>query len=359
MIENKKYLYIDCLRGVAIILVIMNHINGFLNTNVLYSFFPSFLEAFIVNTRFGVQLFFIVSAFTLMMSIYNRKEEIHALRSFYIRRFFRIAPMYYLAIIYFTGAFLNFTLSSEGWSNVSLKGLILSFFFLNGLLPSTINSYVPGGWSITVEFMFYIILPLLFIKIKSTNSAILFIVISMFISALLFYLLKDTSFQYYHYLDYYLINQLPIFGLGILAYYISKNKVELSLSYLFLLLVGVYFVNDYLLINKAQYYGFIFFFLLLATSLNQKLLKWNFLATVGKYSFSLYLVHFIIIDITNRFIHISIEDYVTNFFNAIIIYIISFIILFTLSLIVSIASYKYIEIPGQNLGRKLIKKLNS
>lgn len=45
----------------------------------------------------GVALFFIVSAFTLFLSYDNRKEERHPTRNFFIRRFFRLAPMAFLS----------------------------------------------------------------------------------------------------------------------------------------------------------------------------------------------------------------------------------------------------------------------
>jgi peptidoglycan/LPS O-acetylase OafA/YrhL len=43
----------------------------------------------------GVQLFFVASAMTLCMSWHSRND---GALPFYIRRFFRIAPMYYLSI---------------------------------------------------------------------------------------------------------------------------------------------------------------------------------------------------------------------------------------------------------------------
>jgi len=46
----------------------------------------------------GVQLFFVVSALTLSMSWYDRHDGVAA---FFIRRLFRIAPMFWLAVIFF------------------------------------------------------------------------------------------------------------------------------------------------------------------------------------------------------------------------------------------------------------------
>jgi hypothetical protein len=46
----------------------------------------------------GVALFFIVSAFTLFLNYDNRKEERHPTRNFFIQRFFRLAPMFHIAL---------------------------------------------------------------------------------------------------------------------------------------------------------------------------------------------------------------------------------------------------------------------
>ena len=107
MSEPKKYQYIDSLRGIAILLVILVHIATVLG----FMYYPQFNEhpifaKFVHNGMYGVLLFFILSAFTLIMSHYNRIGEPHSTRSFIIRRFFRIAPMYYLAIVGIT--FLKF-----------------------------------------------------------------------------------------------------------------------------------------------------------------------------------------------------------------------------------------------------------
>src|SRR5688500_14427883 len=52
--------------------------------------------------QMGCQLFAAASAYTLLLTFVRRANERHALRDFWIRRFFRIAPLYYLAIpLYF------------------------------------------------------------------------------------------------------------------------------------------------------------------------------------------------------------------------------------------------------------------
>jgi peptidoglycan/LPS O-acetylase OafA/YrhL len=87
-----KYDYIDTLRGLAILSVVMVHSS---------QNFPPRSEVLIqiaAQGSRGVQLFFIASALTLFLSMDARSgdQEPRSLESFFIRRFFRIAPAFYL-----------------------------------------------------------------------------------------------------------------------------------------------------------------------------------------------------------------------------------------------------------------------
>jgi peptidoglycan/LPS O-acetylase OafA/YrhL len=91
----RRFSYIDALRGYAILMVIAVH------TSQAFSDLPKPLSTILNQGARGVQLFFVTSALTLSMSWVSRKES--AL-TFYSRRFFRIAPMFWLAIPFFVGS---------------------------------------------------------------------------------------------------------------------------------------------------------------------------------------------------------------------------------------------------------------
>lgn len=76
--EVTRLEFIEAARGYAIMLVLAVHAVGY------------------QAGAMGVQLFYIISAYTLYRSLMYRNEQ-HYLW-FYIRRFFRIAPLYYLYI---------------------------------------------------------------------------------------------------------------------------------------------------------------------------------------------------------------------------------------------------------------------
>lgn len=81
------------------------------------------------------------------------------------------------------------------------------------------------------------------------------------------------------------------------------------------------------------------------------------LAAVGKCSFSMYLVHFALLGFMKKYDFKSIINS-TNTLTAYCDLILMFLLLSVASFVISHFTYKLIEVPGQNLGRKIIKKLN-
>ena len=98
MIGKMKLKYIDALRGLAIMGVLIVHCGqkGFNDA------LPDIIQSVILNGAHGVQLFYVASAFTLFISLANQDAlGKNMWTHFFARRFFRIAPMYYLGICYY------------------------------------------------------------------------------------------------------------------------------------------------------------------------------------------------------------------------------------------------------------------
>lgn len=359
--ETKKYEYIDSLRGIAILLVILVHVQFIEGIGPSMGYFHEKVKLFIENGHLGVNLFFVVSAYTLMLSHQRRQFEDHANRNFFIRRFFRIAPMYYLAIIYFSFAYYaGLDFSNLNWENVPKKELLTNIFFINGFFPEYIHRYVPGGWSITVEFTFYAVFPFLFSRIKNINTAFLFTLTTLLISTVFCLILQGTSADHNNFLGLNFITQLPVFSLGMLAFFIVSNKYKLeeiklsSLAYMAVTML----IYCYVVINYDFLYSIVFFLLLvILTKKAYPLFSNKILAKIGKVSFSLYLMHFIIMTFFNRHGWLSWVK-IDSTLSAVLYFIFAYFCIFAVSYIASVITHKFIEIPGQNLGRKLIKKLD-
>jgi len=356
--EPRKYAYIDSLRGVAILAVMMVHVG---QMSFLYQISNGIKSQIIIDGQLGVQLFFLVSAYTLMRSIQSRQQEPHAKRNFFIRRFFRIAPMYYIAILYYTFQnFIGFNFFSTGniSHSVPFIKLFANLFFIQGFYPTIINSYVPGGWSISIETTFYLVLPLLFTKIKTINHSLLFFIGSLLLATgFQTLLIKTTIFGHGDFVNFNFINQLPMFSLGILAYFFLKKDAHHLHPALLILLSGVLLFYNYFSPPYYLVYGIAWFFLLVGLSkLPIKILVNKPIEWIGKMSFSLYLIHFATIYWIEQWIPSSIF-HITHFSNAILLFCGYYLLTLLSSTSIAYLTYRFIEVPFQHYGKRLITKM--
>lgn len=359
----KKYDFIDALRGFAILGVVLAHTPEWIKP-------CSGILNIAQHGRFGVQLFYVVSALTLFLSKDFRKEhELFPLRNFFIRRFFRIAPLFYImiAVYMFIDGF-----SPNYWAPNGIKWwyLLLTVFFFNGWSPQTITSVVPGGWSIAVEMTFYMMVPYLYFRLSNVRLSIVFVFSVLILSHILSLAIVYVLSPYYPESQQYLVNsfsylwffsQAPVFGMGIIAYHIFKryqacNDRRFGLFLLFLslfLFISIHSARTTKdLIPQHLLYGIAFCVFALSLHLYPTRLFVNPITRwIGKISFSIYLTHILIIRImpdfiTDNIIHIGNPGFI-----------IAFVILLTFSVGVSSITYRIIETPGIRFGKYLIQNI--
>ncbi|MDR0873861.1 MAG: acyltransferase [Prevotellaceae bacterium] len=357
--ENNHYDYVDALRGLAILGVIMVHTGQYVTL-----FVPFIFKNFLNNGQMGVQLFYLASALTLFLSMKNRTlKEQYPTKNFFIRRFFRIAPLYYMAIIYYlwqNGFGTRYWLGDA--THISIENILSNIFFLHGFNPYWINSLVPGGWSVGVEMMFYAILPFLFSKIKNINQAFNFFTITILTMTVLKNILNNfdptnSNHLWGEYLYFYLPSQLPLFALGIILYFIIIERISLteisgkSLLVFSCILLGGLFIGKNIFFPRQVIFGIGFFIFAVAISRYKfKLIVNPLINYIGKISFSMYLIHFAILHWSSKFHFI---DSVTN---GVLNFCVRYLIVVVLTIIVSTLSYHIVEIPFQKIGKKIIKK---
>src|SRR5438128_311233 len=158
---------LDLLRGVAILLVVLVHCQEE-STGVV----PGLSWFAQEYGGLGVQLFFIVSGYTMMLT-YGDRLDLAAARSFYLRRFFRIAPLFWIAIVFYLLLTRGRGITNFAPDGVSVSDVLLTFFFLHWSSVTACNSVVPGGWSIAVEMQFYLLFPLLIQLFRRSNGPLL------------------------------------------------------------------------------------------------------------------------------------------------------------------------------------------
>lgn len=141
-LSERYWPQLDGLRAVSIILVLAAH-----TADPLWS--P-------LNGSLGVTLFFVISGF-LITTLLLREEaayETVSLSRFYIRRVFRIVPLYVLALALAAVLVLVFRLGQGGSDFLERLPLLLTF---NGELAG--SGTFSHSWSLGIEEKFYILWP--------------------------------------------------------------------------------------------------------------------------------------------------------------------------------------------------------
>jgi len=104
--------------------------------------------------HYGVEGFFIISGFCFFHIYGPDSFRGTGLRDFHIKRFLRIAPLYYLAVT------LNVVLGLAVGPGVTARMLLENATLTFGLFHPN-HSLVLGGWSIGIEYVFYLVFPAL------------------------------------------------------------------------------------------------------------------------------------------------------------------------------------------------------
>ncbi len=177
-----KIMEIERLRAVAVMLVVFTHFSE------IHPTLPSFLRSGFT----GVDLFFVISGFVVSSSLFtlfsevqldypelNRIERLKlVLKVFYLKRIFRIFP----AALFWLGIYLGlatvFQDTAPGlfgtFSALSTEAIYFLTGFYNYLIQNSGHAvhYVGHYWSLTVEEHFYFLLPWILFLVPSRRGRI-------------------------------------------------------------------------------------------------------------------------------------------------------------------------------------------
>ena len=348
MPDGRRHIrYLDGLRGIAILLVILVH------TSLLVRGLPWPVRNLGFYGVRGVQLFFIVSGLTLTIS--HRGKAFH-LANFAARRFFRIAPMFYLGAAFYVawGYATQFRFAPHPtWGEV-----LATITFVHGWLISGNSKVVPGGWSIAAEAMFYILFPIL-LKLSTRPRRFALVVLATYVVAGITYfalrrflpgdpaIVRDFALKFW-------LCQLPAFASGCwIAMGIGRSRLSRRNAGLLAAAAVAAMVVDSQLRGQSNLLVSILLlsiFVRAVTDARPAFLEGKILSLIGEISFSLYILHFIVVRLL-QLVAYPIEQALGWAPTFLLFYLTTL----TVAGALAYASFRWIETPFIRRGRNLFR----
>lgn len=183
------------LRFFLALLVILFHVHEFCK-NRGFPYFDSW--PILVKGTESVYVFFTLSGFLIIRGLYLEKEKTGtiSLQNFFIKRAFRILPLYYL-VLFFGFVYYRLILPKLGFPMDNSYDLMDGILLSATLFANIFANYSPGGiieilWSIAIEEQFYLFIApvLLFLPLKRYRMFLL----SFSVFYLLFYFYSPLNF---------------------------------------------------------------------------------------------------------------------------------------------------------------------
>lgn len=377
----RRYDSLDSIRGFASVAVMFGHMLLCLPVfySVIYSeniksTFAQILSFSPLHLFWGgheaVILFFVLSGFVLSLPYLNGSKLVYG--HYIIKRFFRIYIPYIL-IIAISISLKSFLYSPDGivglskWFNwmwmlpVDSK-MLFNLIFMTGDSTHNIDTV---AWSLGHEIRISLIFPFIALLIKRMNFTQIIIFINLLI---IDYSIVPRNFPFHlHETFYYLV--FFVFGAFLAKYRnrlgeILHQKTSLMKGFLFIFALilynwhwnlGLFITKDnslWAIFNTTEIVDFsaaigasIFFMFAIHSKIVEKILTYRVSIFMGKISYSLYLIHPVVL-LTLLYTLKSILDP-------------KVIILFVplVSILLAGLYYRFVELPSMKLGKSIVSKL--
>ena len=187
---------VDGLRAISMLLVLIFH------SYMMYAYGQSttsvsemveeggYLLSWIVNSDKGVDVFFVISGFLITTILLRQIDSMGRIRlsNFYVRRFLRLSPVYYFAI-------LLYWLFLGNQESANTDNLWANIFYVNNFIHYK-DQAMNWTWSLAIEEQFYLIFPLLltFLVLK-TRQPMFWLWVLWFLAILIRYLIIMSDEQ--------------------------------------------------------------------------------------------------------------------------------------------------------------------
>lgn len=289
--RRERFLELDGLRGIAAVAVVLSHLTGGYDSRynggehvVPYAWWGAY----------GVQLFFFISGFVILMSA--RRARIPS--DFVISRVSRLYPVYWIAVTVTIIVSIAFRVpgTDVGWLD-----RLMNYTMVQRLL--LFDNVDEVYWTLAIEMQFYLLIfaLLLVTRAQLTTRLVLWLSGTWFTLSLVFAVVArphtlgidpqnvDTPWKMA--LNLLLVEWGPFFVAGMLAYLAREDRRLLPLA---VTAVGGAVVVSWILHGWAQAVCVAvvaMLFLLVVTRDRTSILRWRPIQFYGRISYSLYIGH--------------------------------------------------------------------
>jgi peptidoglycan/LPS O-acetylase OafA/YrhL len=282
---NNHKTNIDLLRILAAVAIILSHISG---EFTLRNYDNNFIKLIVNNYGFlssGVDLFFVISGYVIMLNINSKYNKPIAFLKGRIRR---IVPIYWMLtlMVLLLNLFTNF-LSISNIPIANFERIIASLFFVTQFTGNT-SPIIQQGWTLEYEMFFYILVFLtMFIQNRNLGLVCIFAVV------------LGLAFS-----GFYLM--LEFLG-GIFVYQIQKKRLVKNFG-TFPLVLGILLLTPGvfgIVTLDHRLYFILPYSLILLGALNIKQIKGSFIVFLGELSYPMYLVQGLTIPLLYQYIKLE------------------------------------------------------
>lgn len=305
MLEGQRLKFLDGLRGIAALSVVLYHHYLFLNSATSMTF-PYPLEAFLLNGHLGVQIFFVLSGFVIAYSMRNVTMSWNYIQQFFIKRSIRLDPPYWVSLLCMLMASFLFSLlinPQQEWPFTPKQVLTNTFYLQDFFGFESIN---PVAWTLCIELQLYLffalILQVLFWKQRAQSNEDQKRMMQSYLFAIFFTLLLIGSLSYHHVVTSLQLKEwIPqgiffpywySFFLGAATCWNLLNRLSNSWLWIYFALVGACLILNF----DEKMLTCLAVTLIIYILGKRNLLEANctsFFQYLGRISFSLYLIHWL------------------------------------------------------------------
>ncbi|SAL25551.1 acyltransferase 3 [Caballeronia telluris] len=356
--ENRKLDFIQALRGIAAMLVVLSHAGD----NLKGTPYAALNQAFFWPGVSGVDLFFIISGIVMVVSTRNLAGSAHDSMIFVVKRLARIWPLYIVATLLYLLVTGSPNISSSTFAEYALP--IKSMLFIPPDLSAMAPYFGPPalfvGWTLNFEIFFYacFAVSLLFGRWRYPALFVIGIAISLVIPYLDHSLSVESGLNPHHRLSYFNLTGNCMVWEFFVGVVVGLVYTSTRLSFPSTFLANVALVGAAALEVWAYFSGFydgngptragfimaIFLLVLMLASKSTHVPAPKWLASLGDISYSLYLTHPIALLLLHKyFVHTQRE--IGTHSPAYLVLAVGFCVVF------ASLSWRYVEIPLERMVR--------